>query len=355
MTHRGRCASGRSTDRRMLPTTATTTRCSPKPGGRGTREAPSRRRSPTRQPATGGSGRRSTRASRTAVASSATTATSRSCRAPRTSWRTGRTCASMPASRPGRAVTVRTPTSPMRADGSATGLERVKGIEPSLSAWEADVLPLNYTRARRSVDKTAAPRIAVSVRRWDCFRHPSVLRGHRQRCRRDFGDRRCRDRPAELEHPHRVPARRHEHAEGATGLAALRHRLLATGSLLGLLTATGLRHEHELSAGSYVDPADPKGQLEDRAARTRDGPAHGVVLLLRRRGQRDRRRRTARLQLRWRARRERPDQDDRENDQRYQRQPRQSSGTLPPLGGVAVLGLRTAYSLLSRGSLPSVG
>jgi hypothetical protein len=24
----------------------------------------------------------------------------------------------------------------------------VKGIEPSLSAWEADVLPLNYTRER---------------------------------------------------------------------------------------------------------------------------------------------------------------------------------------------------------------
>ncbi len=25
-------------------------------------------------------------------------------------------------------------------------MERVKGIEPSFSAWEADVLPLNYTR-----------------------------------------------------------------------------------------------------------------------------------------------------------------------------------------------------------------
>jgi len=27
-------------------------------------------------------------------------------------------------------------------------LERVKGIEPSYEAWEASVLPLNYTRAR---------------------------------------------------------------------------------------------------------------------------------------------------------------------------------------------------------------
>ncbi len=29
------------------------------------------------------------------------------------------------------------------------GLERVKGIEPSYEAWEAAVLPLNYTRDRR--------------------------------------------------------------------------------------------------------------------------------------------------------------------------------------------------------------
>ena len=28
------------------------------------------------------------------------------------------------------------------------GLERVRGIEPPYSAWEADVLPLNYTRVR---------------------------------------------------------------------------------------------------------------------------------------------------------------------------------------------------------------
>jgi hypothetical protein len=30
-----------------------------------------------------------------------------------------------------------------------SSLERVTGIEPALSAWEADVLPLNYTRERR--------------------------------------------------------------------------------------------------------------------------------------------------------------------------------------------------------------
>ncbi len=28
------------------------------------------------------------------------------------------------------------------------GLERVMGIEPTLAAWEAAVLPLNYTRDR---------------------------------------------------------------------------------------------------------------------------------------------------------------------------------------------------------------
>ena len=30
-------------------------------------------------------------------------------------------------------------------------LERVMGIEPTLSAWEAEVLPLNYTRASAHV------------------------------------------------------------------------------------------------------------------------------------------------------------------------------------------------------------
>jgi hypothetical protein len=30
--------------------------------------------------------------------------------------------------------------------GYPAWVERVKGIEPSFSAWEADVLPLNYTR-----------------------------------------------------------------------------------------------------------------------------------------------------------------------------------------------------------------
>ena len=29
---------------------------------------------------------------------------------------------------------------------AAIKMERVMGIEPTLSAWEAEVLPLNYTR-----------------------------------------------------------------------------------------------------------------------------------------------------------------------------------------------------------------
>jgi predicted nucleotidyltransferase len=36
---------------------------------------------------------------------------------------------------------------PVFARGACTnGMERVTGIEPAFSAWEADVLPLNYTR-----------------------------------------------------------------------------------------------------------------------------------------------------------------------------------------------------------------
>ncbi len=33
-------------------------------------------------------------------------------------------------------------------------VERVTGIEPALSAWEADVLPLNYTRERTDYAST---------------------------------------------------------------------------------------------------------------------------------------------------------------------------------------------------------
>jgi hypothetical protein len=38
-----------------------------------------------------------------------------------------------------------------RLSCSAGTLERVKGIEPSYAAWEAAVLPLNYTRVRRVI------------------------------------------------------------------------------------------------------------------------------------------------------------------------------------------------------------
>ena len=43
------------------------------------------------------------------------------------------------------------------------GLERVTGIEPALSAWEADVLPLNYTRGlvQRLVVAATEPGCAV--------------------------------------------------------------------------------------------------------------------------------------------------------------------------------------------------
>ena len=37
--------------------------------------------------------------------------------------------------------------------------ERVTGIEPALSAWEAEVLPLNYTR-RRNVPGLLQQRVA---------------------------------------------------------------------------------------------------------------------------------------------------------------------------------------------------
>src|SRR5699024_4426602 len=43
-------------------------------------------------------------------------------------------------------------------------LERMTGIEPALSAWEAEVLPLNYIRVGRSEFRPAAVVILAQVR-----------------------------------------------------------------------------------------------------------------------------------------------------------------------------------------------
>src|SRR5215213_4981866 len=49
----------------------------------------------------------------------------------------------------------------------SASLERVTGIEPAFSAWEADVLPLNYTRAGgdRSLRRRWTP-LTAPLRRW---------------------------------------------------------------------------------------------------------------------------------------------------------------------------------------------
>jgi len=47
-------------------------------------------------------------------------------------------------------------------------VERVKGIEPSLSAWEADVLPLNYTRGRRNSIRSCPDGCKPGIERSGC-------------------------------------------------------------------------------------------------------------------------------------------------------------------------------------------
>jgi hypothetical protein len=67
--------------------------------------------------------------------------------------------------------------------------ERVKGIEPSYSAWEADVLPLNYTRHRTptSADSQRVLSIATPastearLRLKDDLVPGRWIRNHRQR------------------------------------------------------------------------------------------------------------------------------------------------------------------------------
>jgi hypothetical protein len=40
-------------------------------------------------------------------------------------------------------------------------MERVKGIEPSYAAWEAAVLPLNYTRIRLQKNVNSGPTVKL--------------------------------------------------------------------------------------------------------------------------------------------------------------------------------------------------
>ena len=52
-------------------------------------------------------------------------------------------------------------------------LERVMGIEPTLSAWEAEVLPLNYTRnanldTRSRIEKRTRSTQSLTIKRTAC-------------------------------------------------------------------------------------------------------------------------------------------------------------------------------------------
>ena len=44
-------------------------------------------------------------------------------------------------------------------------VERMTGIEPALSAWEAEVLPLNYTRVAWNPSKTLGSKAAAHTTR----------------------------------------------------------------------------------------------------------------------------------------------------------------------------------------------
>ena len=66
-------------------------------------------------------------------------------------------------------------------------LERVAGIEPARSAWEADRLPLHHTRAAASLPRKPAFGQSLCVHSLPAARRPTVIpswQGHRLRQRR---------------------------------------------------------------------------------------------------------------------------------------------------------------------------
>ena len=57
-------------------------------------------------------------------------------------------------------------TSPPDRLGWKAFVERVMGIEPTLSAWEAEVLPLNYTRREPRILRGVSPVRQLSEAVW---------------------------------------------------------------------------------------------------------------------------------------------------------------------------------------------
>ena len=55
-------------------------------------------------------------------------------------------------------------------------MERVKGIEPSWSAWEADVLPLNYTRGADLDNNYSKNRFSIHLKDYALPQCTSIIR-----------------------------------------------------------------------------------------------------------------------------------------------------------------------------------
>ncbi len=62
-----------------------------------------------------------------------------------------------------------------RRSGEAEDMERVMGIEPTSSAWEAEVLPLNYTRVLRARSTASVRTGARRVAPEETHRHVMIL------------------------------------------------------------------------------------------------------------------------------------------------------------------------------------
>ena len=83
-------------------------------------------------------------------------------------------------------------------------LERAKGIEPSYSAWKADVLPLNY--ARRNYNNVTSPRRAVKgILRYSTTMVTPLLARSRSASRRSSSQRRKARRVASSKMEKRSP------------------------------------------------------------------------------------------------------------------------------------------------------
>jgi hypothetical protein len=113
-----------------------------------------------------------------------------------------------------------------QTQASFSNLERVKGIEPSYEAWEASVLPLNYTRDAFIVSAVKTRNLTLQVRPTQLGKSTYFFERLRSK-KRHFAPQVLRLRQPPHRHGGAFPGGIHQIEERPSGHRALQIRIFA--------------------------------------------------------------------------------------------------------------------------------